>query len=422
MQESHRESTIGYICTRFPSLSETFVYNEVIKLRERHVNIVVFSIHRPTSDSVSSETRVLTQDTFYILPLRVIEFAMAHLYFLLVKPFRYLHLILIFVIAKHLTDMRKMRRTLCHFLEAVYIANESRKKSIPHHHAHFATGPASVAMFVSILNGTTFSFTAHAMDLFRDKLLLKEKVRLASFVISISQYNKHTLLRECPDADAEKIKIVRCGVDLRKFQPRRPSRGKEIRLLSAGRLVEKKGLAYLIHACKVLKARGHKFKCVIIGDGPDRTLLEQLARDLDLEEDVSLVGGIPHGSVRDYYERADIFVLPCVIAEDKDQDGIPVVLIEAMAMELPCVSTRISGIPELIENMVSGLLVESRRVTELAHAIEELIKNEHLRIELGRNGRLKVNQDFSIEDSSEQLAKLFSSLPVYRSRETGIRT
>ena len=421
MQESHRESTIGYICTRFPSLSETFVYNEVIKLRERHVNIVVFSIHRPTSDSVSSETRVLTQDTFYILPLRVIEFAMAHLYFLLVKPFRYLHLILIFVIVKNLTDIRKMRRTLCHFLEAVYIANESRKKGISHHHAHFATGPASVAMFVSILNGTTFSFTVHAMDLFRDKLLLKEKARLASFIISISQYNKQTLLRECPDADPEKIRIVRCGVDLREFQSRRLRSGEEICLLSVGRLVEKKGFAYLIHACRVLKERGYKFNCLTVGNGPGRTLLEQLIKGLDLEEDVRLVGGIPHSSVRDYYEKADIFVLPCVIAQDNDQDGIPIVLIEAMAMELPCVSTRISGIPELIEHRVSGLLVESRNVTELANAIEELIKNEDLRKELGSNGRIKVIQEFSIEDSSEQLGKIFSSFRLI-ARERVIKT
>jgi colanic acid/amylovoran biosynthesis glycosyltransferase len=421
MRESDRAMKIGYICGRFPTLTETFVYNEVLKLRERHLDIEVFSIHRPTSDSLSSETCALAQDTFYVLPLRVIRFAIAHLYLFLVRPFRYLYVILTFVIAKNISDIRKMRRTFLHFLEAVYIADGSRKKGISHHHAHFATGPASVAMFVSILNGTTFSFTVHAMDLFRDKLLLKEKARLASFIISISQYNKHTFLRECPDADPEKIRIVRCGVDLRKFQPRRLRRGEEICLLSVGRLVEKKGFAYLIHACRVLKERGHKFNCVAVGDDPDRTLLEQLIKELDLEEDVRLVGGIPHSSVRDYYEKADIFVLPCVIAQDNDQDGIPVVLIEAMAMGLPCVSTRISGIPELIEHRVSGLLVESRNVTELANAIEELIKNEDLRKELGSNGRIKVIQEFSIEDSSEQLAKIFSSFRLI-ARERVTRT
>jgi len=421
MQESDRARTIGYICARFPSMTETFVYNEVLKLREQHVDIKVFSIHRPMPETLSSETHALTQGTFYAFPLRIIQFGMAHLYFLLVKPLRYSYIILTFVVAKNITDIRGMRRTLWHFLEAVCIAHESRKQRISHHHAHFATGPAGVAMFVSILNGTTFSFTIHAADLFSDKLLLKDKVRLAKFIITISHYNKQTLLRQCPEATPEKIQVVRCGVDLDTFQPNRSRRGEGVRLLSVGRLVEKKGFVYLVHACKVLKERGYSSQCIIIGDGPDRPVLEHLIVELHLQEDLTLVGSVIHESMREHYENADIFVLPCVIARDNDQDGIPIVLMEAMAMELPCVSTSVSGIPELIEDMRSGLLVEPRNVKALADAIEKLIRNERLRNELGKNGRNKVFNDFNIEHSTDRLAEIFGGLVVEGAKEAGIR-
>ena len=421
-QEPDREIRVGYICPMFPLLTETFVYNEVIKLKERTLPLDVFSIRTPPRDTLSPAARDLTQGTFYVLPIRVRAFALAHLYFLLRKPFRYLHMLFTFAIAKHLTDITRMRRTLFHFLEAVYIAHESRKRGISHHHAHFATGPASVAMFVSLLNDTTFSFTVHARDLFFDKLLLKDKLRFATFVVAISQYNKRTLMQECPDADPDKIKVIRCGVDLNMFQPRRPKAVHEkICLLSIGRLVETKGFPFLLHACKLIKERGQTFHCLIVGEGPDRPLLQHLVRDLRLEEEVTLVGSVFHDSVKDYYHMADIFVLPCVIAKDNDRDGIPVVLIEAMAMELPCISTAVSGIPELIEHLRSGLLVAPRHVPELADAIETLITNQRLRAELGTHARRTVGADFNIEANSDRLAEIFRSLPVAASTGIGVQ-
>lgn len=399
--------TIAYICTRFPAPSETFVYNEIIGLRARGCRVDVFSIHAPEPDRLSAAARALIDDTFYLLPLKTGRFLAAHCFYLVRKPLKYFFALFHFVVAKNIGDLRSLRRTFFHFLEAIYIAAESRERGISYLHAHFATGAASVAMFVSLMNDTPFGFTIHAMDLFRDKLLLPEKVQHARLIIPISRYNVRALVAECPGVDPAKFQIVHYGIDLNRFRPAAAHKASSVCLLSLGRLVEKKGFRYLIEAARILKDEGHRFRCVIVGEGPERPLLEQMIRERSMENDVLLVGDVLHECVYDFYAKADLFALPCVVDKANDRDGIPNVLIEAMAMELPCVSTTVSGIPELIDHGQDGLLVVPNDARALAAAVGTLIVDPPLRGRLGRAARIKVEREFNLDRSVERLEELF---------------
>jgi glycosyltransferase involved in cell wall biosynthesis len=173
-------------------------------------------------------------------------------------------------------------------------------------------------------------------------------------------------------------------------------------------LREKKGFVDLIHACGLLKQSGYQFRCEIVGSGPQQSALDALIRLLDLEHIVLLRGQLIHTELITLYRQADIFALPCQIGEDGDRDGIPNVLMEAMAMKIPVVSTDISGIPELIEHQLSGLLVDPNKPVLLSKALSSLLDNQHLRYQLGRAGRQRVLNKFSVEPNIKILKTLFN--------------
>jgi glycosyltransferase involved in cell wall biosynthesis len=272
-------------------------------------------------------------------------------------------------------------------------------------------------MFASRLCGVPFSFTAHAKDIYVGQLnpgdTLQTKMRRAKFIVTCTRANSAYLQEICKNGAP--VYTIYHGLDTRRFAPSGPEKQHKREqdrplILSVGRFVEKKGFTYLVEACRLLRDRGYDFRCMLIG-GVDAYLntVEALIKELQLEETVLIRGAVTQEELKQIYEQGTAFVLPCQIVESGDRDGIPNVLVEAMALELPVVSTDVSGIPELIDDGVNGLLVPQRNATALADAIESLLKSPSLCRQLGLAARAKVRHSFNAEDCITDLHDLFQS-------------
>lgn len=400
---------IAYVAQTFPALTQTFVYREILALQDRGFNIVTCAIWKPDRDRLSQESQNLVDRSLYVFPISWLKFLKAHLHIFLTRPGKYARTLL-FVLTRKGESYQNRLRTFYHFLEAIYLAPELKKRRVKHIHAHFTINAATIALVLSRLLGISFSFTAHNI-FFTDRLLLKEKVQAARFIVAISEFTKQFLVRSALGKHcADKIHVVHCGVCPADFAPADPKpEGDVPLLLFVAQLAERKGAPILIEACRLLVERGVDFRCVIVGDGLQKPLVEQLVSRYALQQVVGLMGALPQEHVKPHLERADVFALPCITVSNGDMDGIPVSLMEAMAMEIPTVSTWVSGIPELIENEQSGLLVNEKDEVALANALQHLIEDGALRTKLGKMGRQKVIQEFNIHKNASQLASLFVS-------------
>jgi glycosyltransferase involved in cell wall biosynthesis len=291
-----------------------------------------------------------------------------------------------------------------------FFASVIRKNRITAIHAHFATAATLTAEMISRLEKIPYSFCAHAYDIFKhdvDRSDLRRKIRNARFVRTVSRFHKNFLLAIDPTIPTDKIKIISYGVDVSQFRPEKPTRHSRFLILSVGNLVAKKGFPVLIDACHILKKDGIEFECWIVGAGPLHSQLERRIERHQLIGDVILRGAVAHQAMNELYNAADVFVLPAVRTEDGDMDGIPNVLIEAMAAESPVISTYLSGIQELIDHEINGLLVPSEKASPLAEAMERIYKEPDFAAVLATNGRMKVLANYRAEDVAERLLKLF---------------
>jgi len=265
-------------------------------------------------------------------------------------------------------------------------------------------------MFTHQLSGIPYTFTAHAKDIYvSDPDLFRPKLELAQAVVTCTQYNRGYLVKQFGRLADRKVRCIYHGLDVSQFKftlSRKEDPGEPV-ILSVARLVEKKGLEDLIMAAEVLRRRGRAIKVEIIGTGPLRDTLQAQAQRLGLADRVRLAGAQAHDAVCLAYQRASVFVLPCVVASNGDRDGIPNVLLEAMASGVPVVSTPVSGIPEVIESGVNGLLVSPHDATGLADAIERLLASREFSEGLARTARTKLESAFSLEASAEQLLAVF---------------
>jgi glycosyltransferase involved in cell wall biosynthesis len=295
------------------------------------------------------------------------------------------------------------------FPKSVYFAQQMEELGIDHIHAHFVWLGGIAAGIAADLVDVTFSLHAHAFDIFeRNQQDVRMEVEGAPLVVTISNYHRAYLAALCSKMDSERIQIVHLGVDTERFRPpeERANDG-PIRILSIGRLVEKKGHQILIEACKLLVERGVAFCCQIVGSGPlHRELQAQIQRH-ELQKQVRLCGALDHEQVLQLHQSSDVFVLAAVVAQSGDQDGMPYVLIEAMACGLPVVTTPIAGIPDLVSDGENGLLVGQRDPSKLADALARLAADRELRCRLGRNARQTVLKDFEIRCTTDRLAGLF---------------
>jgi glycosyltransferase involved in cell wall biosynthesis len=303
-----------------------------------------------------------------------------------------------------------------HFFEAGYLVDILSRSPADHLHAHFASTPTLIALYTHRLSGIPYTFTAHAKDIYvTDPYTLGVKLREARAVVTCTQYNHSFLSKQYGTLCDGKVHSIYHGLDVSQFNFRVPTKlesGAPV-ILSVARLVEKKGLSNLVAAADILCRRGCLFHLEIIGSGPQRESLHAQAQQLGLADRVTLSGAQPHDAVCFAYQRASVFVLPCVIASDGDRDGIPNVLLEAMASGVPVISTPVSGIPELIHSGRDGLLVPPNDPAVLAAAIETLLASQELRERLARAARAKVESAFSLGASAERLLALFAE-PEHR--------
>jgi len=405
---------VAYILDYFPVLSETFIVREILELKKKHLNVLIYARENTSNHKYNevthSDTMSLMKDVRYFSSLmngirlqRWKQVIMDHLFFALRKPFNYLDTFLF--------SLRNGREIFVKFVFSASYARQLKSAGIAHMHVHFALDACTYAMLISMVSGIPYSFSVHAHDIFVPDFadLLEEKFNNAKFAVCISEFNKKFVLNKYSSINKDKIKIIHCGLDLLAFVPKEKNVNKKFTILTTGRLVEHKGFKYLIKACKqLIDENDLDFVCNIIGEGDERRDLEELISGNNLVDVVHLLGPMEQLDVINLLKSADVFVLPCVTEEEGMQDGIPVSLMEAMAMEIPVISTIVSGVPELILDN-SGILVKQKDVNALSLAIKEIMKMSAGERELmGQRGRVIIEKSFNIEKEAGELAKLIS--------------
>lgn len=273
-------------------------------------------------------------------------------------------------------------------------------------HAHWASVPSSAGLFVARLLSVPFSLTAHAYDIFIDRTLLAEKIQAANYLVTCTETNRRFLCETYPDAPPGRIHAVYHGVDLDVFSHEHDARTEGPTILAVGRLCDTKGFPDLIEACRLLRDRGLEFRCRIVGDGILRAELERQITAAHLESHVAILGLLPREEVLREYSHARLLAMPCVVTPRGDRDGLPNVVLEAMAMGLPVVATRVSALPEAVEDGVTGRLVPSHDPAALARAIENLWHDAGRRATMGEAARRRVAERFGLRENVEALAAL----------------
>jgi colanic acid/amylovoran biosynthesis glycosyltransferase len=400
---------IAYVTTRYPYVSHTFIQDEVGALRALGLEIDTFAIRRSDPEHVLSETdRHELQNTYAIRPPRLTHFAVAHLRALAAGPTRYAAT-LRHAIQLATPGVRSRVWHLFYFVQAVVLWDRCRRRGIHHVHAHFALVSSDVALLAARLgDGTsswTWSFTMHGPTEFSDVTLhrLAEKTLEAQFVVCISSFCRSQLMALVDPEHWDKLHVIHCGVDIDRFTPGLGGRADaRTHIVDIARLVSVKGQAVLLEAAAVLRDAGLDFELSFVGDGPQLSRLQDLAGQLSLTDRTSFLGALSHDAVRELLLSADVLCLPSFA------EGVPVVLMEAMAMELAVVTSRIMGIPELIEDDLCGVLVAPGAADELAVALAGLIGDPGRRAALGRRARERILEAFDLRSSARSLLALFT--------------
>jgi colanic acid/amylovoran biosynthesis glycosyltransferase len=405
-----RPLRIAYLCDRYPAISHTFILREVVALRALGVEIDTISIRRSDPAHLLAEIdRTEFARTFAVLPVPPLTLLATHARLLLTRPHRYLDMMLL-ALALRRPGLRGLLWQLFYAAEAGLVWAHCARRGAHHLHAQFTTPAADVALLAARLGGPgwSWSFAAHGTDIFEaDRDALAEKVRRAQFVVCVSDFGRSQLMMLVDEDHWDKIHVVPCGIDPGEYSPASrdgPAPGERLNVLVVGRLVPVKGHAVLLEAIARLRRTGTMpVSLEIVGDGPLRNALESKARALGLGEHATFHGRVGQDDIRRHYAAADVFCLPSF------GEGVPVVLMEAMAMEIPVVASRVMGIPELVEDGASGLLLRPGRAEPLAEALARLAASPDLRRCLGRAGRARIESAFSLERSAQNLRDVYLS-------------
>src|SRR5437773_7679841 len=402
---------LGYLYSRYPVISQTFCDAEMLELEQRGIELVIGSVYPPLTSLRHEYIARLIAPIHYAPPQEILR-----------------------ILERNAKTTRKWPRDLVEQHEgrygpiakaeqrarnALYFAEFFGRSGVDHVHVHFANRAAHTALFVKEISGIPFSVTAHGQDFMKDlgsDDLLREICAAAEFVAAETDYSRDLLRQRCPNS-AAKIHRVYNGIDLERFPAPRSCNGDRIpRIVSVARLVPFKGFDDLISACAELARRRIDFVCDIIGGGPLRETLQAKIEQLDLSSRVNLLGSLSQGAVLEKLQTADIFALASVTDAEGASDVFPTVIVEAMASARPVVSTRLAGIPELVIDGETGLLVSPADTAALTEALQKLLCDRELRVRYGCAGRARIEQHFRIEHTVAPLLKLFqqscSSRPV----------
>lgn len=401
------QSCIAFLSSEIPALSATFVYEELLALEQRGYVVAPVTVHKPIM--LATSQKELAQRTFCLYDESAIMLALKgglglfRFNFGTLKALRWL-----------ISDVRDCGfrvdsfKLIYQFLVAVKLAKFLRRNHCVHLHVHFAHVPTQIAMYAAALANVPFTVMAHANDIFERGLLLPQKARRSAKFLTISEFNRQYLL-SCGLSE-DKLAVVRCGVSFNIYGDSQALVRDDgvFRLGSLGRLVEKKGFDVLIRALAQLRSLGYAVNLSIAGDGPLRSELEILVGGLGLGDAVEFIGALSHQQVADWMRQLDGFVLACKVDANGDMDGIPVVLMEAMSQAVPVISTKLTGIPELILDGLTGLLAVPGDHASLANKIEELINCQD-RLSLVAAAQRHIQSEFSQSVNLDRLTGFWGS-------------
>ena len=395
---SHR---IAYLVSQYPAYSHTFILREVLQLRQFGMGINVASINQPDRalDKLTEVERNEAEQTFYIKSQGVFKALSALAKTVITHPAGLIRGVR-HVIKLGGSDIKRLLYHVFYLAEALLLGQWMRSQTLEHLHVHFATPAASVGMLVKTVFATSFSFTVHGPDEFYDAsgYNLPEKILAADFIFCISHYARSQVMKLSPVHAWSKLDVCRLGVDPQRFIPNPNKVSNQVcQLLCVGRLTPAKGQAILLESVAKLSEQSIPVMLTLIGTGPDEKSLKQYAHQLGISEIVTFTGAVDQDHILKYYQQADIFVLPSFA------EGLPVVLMEAMSMTIPCVTTAITGVPELINNNEDGLLVSASDCAGLTAALARLVGNADLRHQIGEAGRLKVMSDYDLYKNTQSL-------------------
>jgi colanic acid/amylovoran biosynthesis glycosyltransferase len=394
---------IAYLVSQYPAINHTYILREIRELRRQGWAIEVASVRPDTRGvaTVTAEEREERGRTWYVKSQGALRVVWAHVVCAASSPVSYFSGLRC---AGKLGGFAPGRlvQNFFYFTEALLVGLWMQRKDLTHVHVHFSS---TVGLLVAKSFPVTVSHSIHGPAEFVDPVgfHLKDKIGAARFVCAISRYGRGQLMKACEEDQWEKLETVPLGIDPKEFAPGAggPSKEGEFTVLSVGRLSPEKSQATLIEAVARLVAEGRRLRLRLVGDGLERPALEAKIAAERLGERVRLEGNLNQDQLRRLYQSSDIFALP------SHAEGLPVVLMEAMAMELPCVATAIAGMPELIESGTNGLLVAPGNAGELASALAKLMDDEGLRRRFGRAGRDKIVTDHDLSKNVAKLAAVF---------------
>jgi glycosyltransferase involved in cell wall biosynthesis len=405
---------LGYLYSRYPVISQTFCDAEMLALERLGLELTIGSVHPPLTSLRHEHISCLRASIHYAPPQEILK--------ILENAARTTGKWPRDLVQQHEQKYGPGAKAGLRARNALYFADFFTRSEVDHVHVHFANRAAHTALFLKGISGIPFSVTAHGQDFMKDlgsDDLLREICAAAEFVAAETDYSRELLCRRCPDS-AAKIHRVYNGIDLERFpitngEPARPRRSEQPvaapyhvpRIISIGRLVAFKGFDHLIDACAEVARRGFDFTCDIIGDGPLRETLRSKIEKLNLSSRINLLGSLSQKAVLEKLRDADIFALASTADAQGATDVFPTVILEAMASARPVVSTRLAGIPELVVNGETGVLISPGDTAALTEALQHLLCDGELRLRYGRAGRARIDQHFRIEDTIAPLLRLF---------------
>jgi glycosyltransferase involved in cell wall biosynthesis len=398
---------VGYVLKKFPKLSETFVLNEILELERQGAEIFVFSLSTPDEPRFHRALAALQGPIHYLnrtSDVELIEALQRERWRLEGAKGRAWEMLWALLERPHRDSFRRGRL-------ALELALAAMELEIDRFHAHFAGPAAEIARLASVLTNVPFGLTCHAKDIYHESVDRGAFVRLvesADAVVTVCDANRRYIEHELAGRGLRNLHVLRNGVDIDRFHPRHRAPDPSGLILGVGRLVEKKGFVDLIDAVARLGNGNRSSSCVIAGDGRELANLQARIASHGLHDQCELLGAVDHDAVWDLMCRASVLVLPCRIAEDGNRDALPTVILEAMAMGVPVISTPVGGIEEMLVDGSSGLLVPQGDPIALAEALSRLLETEELATDLARTARRRAERGFDLRKNVEVLRRIFS--------------
>lgn len=391
---------IGYVMKMYPRFSETFIVNEILAHEAAGLDVDIFSLRSP-NDGRFHESLAKVRAPVHYLPGKSAKAAI--FWEQIAKACD------TFPNAWSLLE-DTTNEVAGDVYQALHLAQAVHERGITHLHAHFGNIATTTVRIAAKLNNIPYSFTAHAKDIFHESVVaddMRRKLTDAKACVTVSDFNVK-FLNQCYGDAASNVQRIYNGMDLSRFTYASPAeRPREI--ISVGRLVEKKGFPALLQACHILAQAGTDFHCTIVGKGDYEQLLRDQLADLGLAHHVALLGACSQNSVMQLVQNAAVFAAPCIVGSDGNRDGLPTVLLEAMALGTPCVSTDVTGIPEVLRDGKTGLMVAQNDAQGLADALKRLLDENDLRVNLAENGRQLIEQQFDIDKNTATMRNIFSN-------------